>query len=379
MTQSEDESDDENDTEVKLSFNSSPNHSRPDLVPLSESISSCEAKDVKKEAISPKIKTVLDSLRTPKERPLNEYYQETLRRSSPSKRRLKISQSTIKSGSTIEDPISVLTGSETENGTPRSLIESIMTGIGKVTTWRTGSGKIRTWSRQKLIDRCRAIAKQLQDTLHLGPGSTVGLCFPGGDLDGIASLIGCFLAGINALPLTQPHLAPPGVKYQLSSLNVKYILTTASLVKSSARKDEKEKWASWAGIKILKASKSVPSAKWRWEPGRIDQGHLLMVKTEVKSNDVLLVQTSQSSLASQLVALSASLELKSGEKVLALESPSSSFIINGTLLPLYLGCDLFILPAQVTKQSPEVWPRIVEKHNIQELLTIINLTAVFAI
>ena len=126
-------------------------------MPLSESISSCEAKDVKKEAISPKIKTVLDSLRTPKERPLNEYYQarviicvltlsfdskifcgkflirskETLRRSSPSKRRLKVSQSTIKSGSSIEEPISVLTGNETENGTPRSLIESIMTGIGK--------------------------------------------------------------------------------------------------------------------------------------------------------------------------------------------------------------------------------------------------------
>ena len=95
-----------------------------------------------------------------------------------------------------------------------------------------------------------------------------------------------------------------------------------------------------------------------------------MVKTEVKSNDVLLVQTSQSALASQLVALSTSLDLKSGEKVLALESPSSSFIINGVLLPLYLGCDLFILPAQVTKQSPEVWPRIVEKHNIQERLFI---------
>ena len=87
-------------------------------------------------------------------------------------------------------------------------------------------------------------------------------------------------------------------------------------------------------------------------------GHLLITKTEVESNDVLIVQMSQMAISHQLVALSSSLGLMPGEKVLSLESPSSSFIINGILLPLYLGCDLFLLPAQVTKQSPEVWPRI---------------------
>ena len=86
--------------------------------------------------------------------------------------------------------------------------------------------------------------------------------------------------------------------------------------------------------------------------------HLLITKTEVESNDVLIVQMSQMAISHQLVALSSSLGLMPGEKVLSLESPSSSFIINGILLPLYLGCDLFLLPAQVTKQSPEVWPRI---------------------
>ena len=91
---------------------------------------------------------------------------------------------------------------------------------------------------------------------------------------------------------------------------------------------------------------------------KINLGHLLITKTEVESNDVLIVQMSQMAISHQLVALSSSLGLMPGEKVLSLESPSSSFIINGILLPLYLGCDLFLLPAQVTKQSPEVWPRI---------------------
>ena len=344
-------------------ISSSPHHSRPDLVPMSESYaaSSDNSKETTKiELISPKIQTILDSLATPHTPPLNEYYQETLRKCSPSKRRLK-----------MEHEISILNGPNNDEGQcqPRSLIESLVTGIGKVTTWRHQSGKIRQWSHAKLIGRCRAVAKQLQDTLQLGPGSTVGLCFPGGDLDGLASLIGCFLAGVNALPLVQPHLAPVGMKFQLKSLNVKYILTTASVVKSTTKKDEKDKWSGWTGVKVIKPAKSAPSNKWRWEPGRIDQGHLLIAKMCQESNDIVIVRVSQLALSHQLVALSSSLGLMPGEKVLSLESPSSSFTINGLLLPLYLGCDLFLLPAQVTKQAPEVWPRIVEKHNIQCLIS----------
>ena len=33
------------------------------------------------------------------------------------------------------------------------------------------------------------------------------------------------------------------------------------------------------------------------------------------------------------------------------------------------GCDTFILPPEITKQSPEVWARIVDRHKITCLLT----------
>ena len=142
-------------------------------------------------------------------------------------------------------------------------------------------------------------------------------------------MIGCLLAGINAFPLAQPHLAPAGITLQLQSLGVKYILTSAALLKSSTKKDEREKWSVWGGMKLLKLSKSVPQ-KWRWEPGRIDQGHLLLTRGEADSNDVTLVQLSQPALAKQLVALASSLELLPGQKVLAIESTMSTFIIQGS-------------------------------------------------
>ena len=33
------------------------------------------------------------------------------------------------------------------------------------------------------------------------------------------------------------------------------------------------------------------------------------------------------------------------------------------------GCETFILPPQITKQSPEVWARIVERHKISCLIS----------
>ena len=97
----------------------------------------------------------------PKEKSLAEYYHDTLK-ISPLKNRnrhksdganSKSFQRRTNNGYTGNGEISILTG-EDRKTTPRPLIESIISGGGKITSWRQ-SGKIRSWPRQKLFSRIK--------------------------------------------------------------------------------------------------------------------------------------------------------------------------------------------------------------------------------
>lgn len=82
-----------------------------------------------------------------------------------------------------------------------------------------------------------------------------------------------------------------------------------------------------------------------------------------------LLNEIKATLANQLTSLAESLDISSSDRVMSLESNSNSYIIYGILLPFYIGCDTFLLPPQITKQSPEVWSRIVERHKITCLIS----------
>ena len=158
-------------------------NSRPDLVPLNESFGSDKKKN---DYISPKIKSLLETLgmfsifspsadttlkkmeqirkqekAKPKEKSLAEYYHDTLKisplknrnRHNPDGASSKSFQRRTNNGYTGNGEISILTG-EDRKTSPRPLIESIISGGGKITSWRQ-SGKIRSWPRQKLFSRIK--------------------------------------------------------------------------------------------------------------------------------------------------------------------------------------------------------------------------------
>ena len=90
-----------------------------------------------------------------------EYYHDTLK-ISPLKNRhrhksdsanSKSFQRRTNNGYSGNGEISILTG-EDRKTSPRPLIESIISGGGKITSWRQ-SGKIRSWPRQKLFSRIK--------------------------------------------------------------------------------------------------------------------------------------------------------------------------------------------------------------------------------
>ena len=95
----------------------------------------------------------------------------------------------------------VLSGAEKMHKSA-GLMESIMSGGGKITSWRVG-GKIRTWSRFKFILRVKAVAKQIQESLQVPVDATVALCFHQVDLDFITAVFGCLMAGVNVISGTR--------------------------------------------------------------------------------------------------------------------------------------------------------------------------------
>ena len=80
------------------------------------------------------------------------------------------------------------------------------------------------------------------------------------------------------------------------------------------------------------------------------------------------VKMTEKSLSSQLSTLSESWNLTNSDRVLSIESPSNEFFICGVLAPIFSGADLFLLPPALAKQSPEVWARISERHQVTRLI-----------
>jgi hypothetical protein len=117
----------------------------------------------------------------------------------------------------------------------------------------------------------------------------------------------------------------------------------------SSKKDEREKFAIWTGIKITVGSKTIPPQKWRVDPPRINVASILLFRH--LEGQTTTVKISQPSLSIQLATLAEHWCLNSQEKVLAIESSLNEFLICGIFLPLYLGSDLFILPPQLAKQE----------------------------
>ena len=107
---------------------------------------------------------------------------------------------------------------------------------------------------------------------------------------------------------------------------------------------------------------TTPPQKWRVEPSRMSSGSILLFRQS--EGQTTTVKISQRSLSNQLGTLVTHWNLSSDERLMSIESSSSEFLIVGVILPLYLGCDWFLLPPQLAKQSPEVWGRIVQRHAI---------------
>ena len=88
----------------------------------------------------------------------------------------------------------------------------------------------------------KAVARQIQDTLQIKPGDVVGLCFQNLDIDHVVTLLGCFMAGVNPINIPTPENSPLGVKFQLSTIGVKFIFASTQIYKLSQKKEEKDKF-----------------------------------------------------------------------------------------------------------------------------------------
>ena len=258
----------------------------------------------------------------------------------------------------------VLSGESLSSQASSQLIESVLIGGGKITTWRAG-GKIRCWSRMKFFNRIKAVARQIQETLQIPAGETVALSFPHVDLDFITAFFGCLMAGVNVISVAQPDHSTKGEMIQFKSLGVQCVLTTSFLAKSSGKKDEGKRFNLWQSIKVTTPSKTQPPSKWRVDPSRVSSGKLLMFRRS--AGQITTITTTQESLSAQLNLMAHTTGLNSNSRVLSLESHSNEFLVTGVLLPLFVGCELFILPPNLAKQSPEVWCRIADRQGISDI------------
>ena len=333
--------------------------SKPDLVPDSAIDSAHNRLDAKTNIISPKIRSLLETLARPKERQLCDYYRDTLCIKSHSRPHRLVSDHN--SDLTILN--NVLTGAAKTHSTV-GLIEAMMSGGGKITSWRLG-GKIRSWSRLKFFLRIKAVARQIQDTLQLSTDSIIALCFTNVDLDYLTALFGCLMAGVSVVTIPTPENCSRGIALQFKSFDVKYIFTTPAIARQSSKKDEKERFTLWQGVKVLTPSKATPPQKWRIESSRISTGCILLFRHN--DGQTTTVKVTQKSLSIQLSSMIEHWKLSSRERILSVESVSNEFLICGVFLPLYFGGDVFLLPPQLAKQSPEVWGRIVERHSITSI------------
>ena len=144
----------------------------------------------------------------PKEQSLYDSYQDTL--CTRRRGRLKPLKSTDSEPSNGVNH--VINGPEKKTQAI-SLMEALMSGGGKVTSWRN-SGKIRTWSRLKFFLRVKAVARQVQDSLKIPPGETVALSFHHIDLDFVVAFLGCLMAGVAVVAVPTPEHCSPGVALQ---------------------------------------------------------------------------------------------------------------------------------------------------------------------
>ena len=93
-----------------------------------------------------------------------------------------------------------------------------------------------------VLNVLKAVARQIQDTLQIKPGDVVGLCFQNLDIDHVVTLLGCFMAGVNPINIPTPENSPLGVKFQLSTIGVKFIFASTQIYKLSQKKEEKDKF-----------------------------------------------------------------------------------------------------------------------------------------
>jgi len=221
---------------------------------------------------------------------------------------------------------------------------------------KDGITESQRWTYSELYHRARAIGAALQDRTNRG--DRVLLLFPPG-LDFVSALLGCFYAGVIAIPTPSPESRFPLLRSRLQAITkdsvASLILTTSTLCESEQSQDQ----PSYEGPPIPWVSFNDPTLS------KSDTYRELDIREE---NLAYLQYTSGSTSSPKGVMIShGNVISQCADLCLAGKCDTDSVLVNwmphfhdyglvqGLLVPLFMGIPAYIMSPLTFLKSPMNW------------------------
>ncbi|CAF0872512.1 unnamed protein product [Brachionus calyciflorus] len=332
--------------------------------------------------VSAKIQQLLNTLKRPKRRPLNEYFEDNQEEVDippldPAVPKPEGGISVPACGEPLVVPSSFPQSLEAAihkfaNASSKAICLSVLDQYGK---------SVNSITYVKLLSRAQKIAYHLltklnlsnnNEEIHLKQGDRVALVFPNNDPIGfVISFCACVLAGLVAIPIDVP-LARRDAGYQslgflLGQVGASLVLTSELCYKALPKNSNNEMiefkgWPRMSWIVIENLNKSPPK-DWS-PPNRIPQDSIAYIEySSLKDGSVTGVSVTREQMLAHCQTLNVTCQYIEGEYVVCVLDYKREFgFWHGIQSTIFNGMHTIYIPYSIMKINPGIWLTTITKY-----------------